>query len=278
MLDCRDEAFSPAIWVSGLRFMSTRNYRNWNYGFLLHNLVSRDFKVRYRNMSLGVFWSLINPLVMMGVLTFVFTKIFATSVPNFHVFVLTGLVPYSFFALAWGSATNSVLENAGLVKRVGVPREIIPISVVLANGVHFLIQTGLLLLIVLAGGYGVNRYWLWLPVVLGLELLFACGLSLISSALDVYFRDVRYVVESANTVLFWLVPIFYSFAIIPPAYHALYQYNPIAAVVMACRNVLLEAKAPPSSLLEKLVLVSLGFLVFGFWFFGRLKRRFADYL
>lgn len=98
-----------------------------------------------------------------------------------------------------------MLENAGLVKRVAVPREIIPISVALANSIHFLIQIGLLLLIALMSGYGANPYWMWLPVVLGLELLFVCGLSLISSALDVHFRYVRYVVESLNTVLFWLV-------------------------------------------------------------------------
>jgi ABC-type polysaccharide/polyol phosphate export permease len=202
----------------------------------------------------------------------------ASNVPDFHIFVLTGLVPYSFFSLAWGSATNSVLDSAGFVKRVRMPREIIPISVVLANGIHFLIQIGLLLIVVVAGGYRVNRYWLWLPFVLGLELVFVCGLSLISSALDVYFRDVRYLVESLNTVLFWLLPIVYSFAIIPPAYHGVYQYNPVAAVVLACRSILLEARAPTGSLLEKLFVVSLGSLAFGFWFFGRLKRKFADYL
>jgi lipopolysaccharide transport system permease protein len=258
--------------------MFTRDYRNWNYRYLLHNLVSRDFKIRYRNMSLGIFWSLLNPLVMMAVLTFVFTKILPSNMPDFHIFVLAGLVPYSFFSLTWVSATNSLLENAGFVKRVRMPREIIPISVVLANGIHFLIQLGLLLTVVVAGGYGINRYWLWLPFVLGLEVVFVCGLSLISSALDVYFRDVRYVVESLNMLLFWLVPIVYSFAIIPPAYHGVYQYNPVAAVVLACRNILLEAKAPAGSLLEKLFLVSLGSLAFGFWFFGRLKRKFADYL
>jgi ABC-type polysaccharide/polyol phosphate export permease len=136
----------------------------------------------------------------------------------------------------------------------------------------------LLVLLALAAGYGVNRYWLWLPVVLGLELLFVIGLSLASSALDVYFRDVRYVVESTNLLLFWMVPIFYSFESIPPAYHTFYQLNPIAAVVLACRNVLLEAKAPPASLLTKLTFVSLAALGLGWGIFARLKRRFADYL
>lgn len=105
-----------------------------------------------------------------------------------------------------------------------------------------------------------------------------CGLCLITSALDVYFRDIRYVVESSNTVLFWLVPIFYSFAMIPPEYRALYQFNPVAAVVLACRAILLEGRMPPTPLLIKLPLVSLGFLAIGFAVFGRLKRKFADYL
>lgn len=249
-----------------------------NHGFLLSNLILRDFRIRYRNMSLGVFWSLLSPLVMMAVLTFIFTKIFQSGIANFHVFVLCGVIPFSFFAVAWVSGTMSVFGNASLVKRVILPREVVPISTVLANCLHFLIQIGLLLAIVLAAGYGVNRYWLLLPAVFGLEVVFVCGLSLVSSALDVYFRDMRYVVESANTVLFWLVPIFYPFGIIPAQYHSVYQYNPIAAVVLACRNILMDATAPPPTLLWKLLLVSFFSLAFGFWFFGRLKRRFADYL
>jgi len=89
---------------------------------------------------------------------------------------------------------------------------------------------------------------------------------------------VRYVVESSNTILFWMVPIFYRFTDVPEQFHSLYQYNPIAAVVLACRHILLEAKAPPSSLIWKLALVSGSSLLVGFWVFGRLKRKFADYL
>ena len=230
-------------------------------------------------MSLGVFWSLLNPLVMMGMLWFVFTKIFPNnSVPHFAVFVLCGLVPYNFFTLAWATATTSIIDNANLIKRVPVPREIIPITTVLANCVHLLIQIALLLTLVLSIGKGVNRYWLWLPFIWGCEVVFVCGLGLIFAGLNVYIRDVRYVVESANVVLFWVVPIFYSFALIPPAYKELYNLNPLAALIMASRDILLETTAPPESLLIKLVLCSTGMFVLGFCVFRKLKAGFYDYL
>ncbi len=255
--------------------------RRWNgdYGFLLQNLIVKDFKIRYRNMSLGVLWSLVNPLVMMSVLTFVFTKVLPNNaIPNFPVFVMCGLVPFNFFTVAWVTGTTSLLDGASLVKRVPIPREIIPISTVLANGLHFLIQISLLLLMASLSGLPVNRYWLLLIPVFGLEIVFVCGMALISSALNVFIWDVRYVVESANSVLFWLVPIVYSFAIIPQEYREIYQYNPVAAVVMACRSILLEGKAPAASILIKLTWSSCLMLALGFGAFRLLRRKFFDYL
>lgn len=250
-----------------------------DYLFLLQHLMVKDFKVRYRNMSLGVFWSLLNPLIMMSVLWFVFTRIYPNNaIPHFGAFVLCGLVPYNFFSLAWVTGASSLVENATLIKRVPVAREIVPIAGVLSMGIHLLIQISLLLVAVLLSGKGVNWYWAWLPVIWGLEVVFVCGLALMFSSLNVYVRDIRYVIESANTILFWLVPIFYPFSIIPKAYRGVYQLNPVAALVLACRNILLDGIAPPTPLLLKLAISSTLVFLAGIAVFRLLRRRLFDYL
>jgi ABC-type polysaccharide/polyol phosphate export permease len=247
--------------------------------FLLQNLILKDFRIRYRNMSLGILWSLINPMVMMGVLTFVFHGVVGGDrSPAFPLFVLCGLVPYNFFSGALIAGTTSMVDSAGLVKRLPVPREVVPIAAVLSNGVHLLIQGALLLGLTLAYGLRPGVQWLWLVPIWTLYVIFVCGLALGASAINVFIRDTRYVVESFNLVLFWLVPIFYSFSIIPAKYIEVYKFNPVAALVLAMRNILIDRIAPPMSLVVNMVIAACVAMGLGLIIFRRLKPRFYEHI
>jgi lipopolysaccharide transport system permease protein len=254
--------------------------RAWrgDLAFLLECLILKDFRVRYRNMSLGLMWSLLNPLIMMGVLTFVFTKVFPNPNKQFPAFVLCGIVPFNFFTIAWGSGTTSIVDNASLVKRIPIPREIVPIAAVLSNCIHLVIQIGLLLACALIFGGHVSIQWLWLPLLWLLEIVFVCGLALLTSSINVYVRDTRYIVESINTVLFWLVPIFYGFEAVPRQLVEFYQFNPIAALVLCMRHILLQATAPPMATILKLGAVAFVTLAFGTFVFRNCKDAFYEHI
>jgi lipopolysaccharide transport system permease protein len=230
-------------------------------------------------MSLGILWSLINPLVMMGVLAFIFGGVFGNpKSPSFPLFILCGLVPFNFFTGSLLSGTSSVVDAAGLIKRVPVSRAVVPIASVLSNCVHLLIQLALLLGLTLFYRLPPARPWLWLPVVWFLYIAFVCGLALGASAINVFIRDTRYVVESFNVILFWLVPIFYSFTIIPAKYAVVYRFNPVAALVMAMRDILIDHHAPAGSIVTNMAIAAAISLTVGGAIFARLKPRFYDYI
>jgi lipopolysaccharide transport system permease protein len=244
--------------------------------YLLYQLVLKDFRVRYRNTAAGLLWSLLNPLVMMVVLTVVISSIGRSPVPNFPVFVLIGLIPWNFFSLTLSAATSSIVDNAILVKKIAFPRSFLPVSVVLANLVHFVINLGLLFVFLVF--YRTPLTWaaLCLPAIVLLQIGLLVGLSLLLAGLHVHYRDIRYLVDSVLMILFWLSPIFYPLSLVPHWLLGPYLLNPVAGLIDAYREVLLQGQLPSLLSLGSSAAVSVTLLGVGFLIFGRQQKHFAD--
>jgi ABC-type polysaccharide/polyol phosphate export permease len=253
----------------------------WAHRFALRNLVMKDFRIRYRNMSLGMIWSVLNPLTMLGVLVVIFTYVYPQEgQAYFPVSVLLGLVSYNLLSLCIPAATGAVLENAALVKKTVFPRQLLPISVVLSQTLQILVQLGLVVIFMVLFRVPVTVKFLLAPFIFGVLLLFVIGVGLTCSALSVIFRDVRYIVESYLTILFWLSPVFYPLTIVhqkfPKLVFGVYVLNPLAGCIEALRRVLLYDRYPDGVSFAIAVIVSVSTLVMGFALFSRLQRRFAD--
>lgn len=251
----------------------------WRYRELIRNMVARDLKVRYRNSVLGFAWCLLNPLLMMAVFTVVFTVLLKSNIPNFPVFVLTGLLAWNLHSTAVMGAIGSVVGNAGLVMKVYFPREVLPISVVLSNTVNFVLALIALFAVVFVSGIQLSSSLLLLPAILFVQVVFTLGLALFLSALTVFFRDVEIIMETLLLAWFFLTPIFYRIEDLVPAYSRLmYIANPMASIVSAYRDVLYHGGMPAMDFLGRTFVTSLVVLVVGYVFFRRCARRFGEEL
>lgn len=253
----------------------------WDYRFALKHLLLKDFRIRYRNMSLGVAWSILNPLVMLGILLALFSFIYPQrGIPNFSIFLLAGLVCYNLVNLAVPPATSCILDNASIVKKIVFPRFMLPVSVVLSQSLHVLIQLLIIFCFTAALGVSVTAYWLWIPIALFVELIFVLGLAMIASALNVYFRDVRYVVENSLAILFWLSPVFYPLTAVTEQSRwwigLIYQLNPLAGCIDAMRKAILYASHPDPLAFGLATAVALIFLGVGLMVFNRMESVFSD--
>lgn len=260
------------------RFRSLTAYR-----FALWTLIQKDFKVRYRNMSLGILWSVINPLVMLGVLLIVFTFIH----PNHHVvffpvFMLIGLVVFNFTALCLPASTTSVIDNAPLVKKVIFPRELVPLAAVFSQLAHMGIQLLILFAFLFVFRVPVSWTWLWMFPCLLVLLVFLLGAAFALSALHVYYRDMLYLVDSLLKVFFWLTPIFYDLKQValnlPRPLYYIYLLNPMAGCIDGLRSALLMGQQPDMEALGVAALVSFVMLISGWWIYQGRMHLFADEL
>ena len=174
----------------------------YQYRELLKTNVKKEIRGKYKGCFLGVLWSFLNPLLMVLVYALVFSVILKQDIPNYVIFLIVGVIPWNFFTTVIMQGTNCIWINGGIIKKVYFPREILPVSVVLAGLVNFLISCVIIFIFVLFSGMGFSIHLIWLPLIAILQTLFSLGLLFILSAVDVYVRDVEYLMNFLISLLF----------------------------------------------------------------------------
>ncbi len=250
----------------------------WAYRELLYFLVWRDIKVRYKQTVLGAAWAIIQPFFTMVVFSLFFgslAKMPSDGIP-YPIFAYTALVPWTFFANGLTQASNSLVGNSGLIKKVYFPRLAIPIAGVLSNLVDFALAFVVLLFMMIYFKLWPTAAILWLPLLLLLAFVTALGVGLWFSALNVEFRDVRYVVPFLTQFWMFATPVAYPSSLLHEPWRTLYGLNPMAGVVEGFRWALLGNVAAPGPLIWASAAAALVILVSGAFYFRRMERTFAD--
>ncbi len=250
----------------------------WEYRELLYFLVWRDVKVRYKQTALGVLWAIIQPVMTMVVFSLFFGKLgkMASDGIPYPIFSFAALVPWTFFSNGLTQASNSLVGSANLIKKVYFPRLTIPIATVLAGVVDFVLAFAVLLVMMLWYGITPTINVLWLPLFLLLALVASLGVSLWLSALNVEYRDVRYVVPFLTQFWLFATPIAYSSHLLPEPWRTLYGLNPMVGVVEGFRWALLGTGTAPGPIVAVSALAALLLMTSGAFYFRRMEKTFAD--
>jgi ABC-type polysaccharide/polyol phosphate export permease len=258
----------------------TEATRGRNWLFVLGVLTRHEFQARYRAQALGVVWSLLNPLVMMAILSLVFTRVFRSSTPNFPIFTLIGVIVWQFVSAAATAGATAFVSNADLVKRTVFRRELLPISYVLSYGINFLMESSLLLVFIpiFPSAFRLSPALLIVPPLLVALLLLLFGIALAVSVLNVIYRDVAYLVQTGLTILYWLTPVFYPFDIIPFPYRTVLQCNPFGAIMTAVRGAIMTGSYPSALGWASVWLPSLVIFGLGYAIFRHYERMVLDYV
>ena len=209
----------------------------YQYRELLKTNVKKEIRGKYKGSFLGILWSFLNPLLTVLVYAIVFPYIMRVQVPNYLIFLIVAIIPWNFFTTCITTGCNCVWLNGGIIKKVYFPREILPISVILAGLVNFLISCVIILIFLLFGGVGFSIHLLWLPIIAIIQSALSLGLLFILSAINVYVRDVEYVVAFVINLLFYGTPILYTVDMFPKQISFLLQINPLAHLIDAYRSI-----------------------------------------
>ena len=251
----------------------------WEYRELLYFLAWRDIKIRYKQTALGLAWAVLQPLITMLIFALFFGKL--AKMPSDHIpyplFAFAALVPWTFFANGLTQASNSLVGSANLIKKVYFPRLVVPISVVLAGLPDFLLSFIVLLgLMLYYGIFPQLSVVLWLPLLLLLACATALGVGLWLSALNVKYRDVRYIVGFLTQIWMFATPVVYPASLLGGKWRLIFSINPMVGVVEGFRWALLKTDTAPGPSILVSAATAVVILITGTFYFRRMEKTFAD--
>lgn len=263
----------------------------WNnfkrYQFLMSQLISRDFKVKYKRSVLGVVWSLLYPVLMMAVMAMVFSQMFKFKVEgiNYLVYLMTGIVMFQYFSEASNTAMTSVVGNFGLLNKVYIPKYIFPLAKCLFVGINFVLTLIPWFILILLTQFGlgqypasINWYYLILPYIFLCLFIFTVGMGLLLSCISVFLRDVFYIYGIVLTIWQYFTPVFYSIEILPPSLQGLFKFNPLYQFITAAREIVLYGQCPSILSIAIMGLMAVGTLLIGGIVFKKNQDKFIYYI
>lgn len=248
----------------------------WGARELTGSLVGRELRARYKGSALGFAWSLLNPLLMMAVYSLVFAHVMRVQVPHYGVFLLAGLLPWSWFAAGATACAQAVTGNAGLVKKVRFPQEILPLVQVLTHGAHYLLALPVLAGFMLLDGVVPGLALLWLPVLLLIQGAFTLGLGLILATANAFFRDVEQLLGPLLMAWFYLTPVVYPLTFLPEQYRCWLLLNPLTGLFGGYQAIFAQNNAPDLGGLAYAGAWAAGLLILGWWCFAARRHDFAE--
>jgi len=252
-----------------------RYFKNlYRYQYLLLDLIGRDLKVKYRRSVLGLLWSILNPLLMMLVITAVFSRIFKFGVEFFPIYYLTGSTLFNFMSESTSNAMVSIIQAAPLIKKVYIPKYIFPVEKILFAFVNLLFSLIAVVFVIIILGMQVHWTILLFPIPLLLILVFAIGLGLILSSANVFFRDISHLYSVWTTAWFYLTPVIYPINVLPDTVQKIVKLNPLYYYIDYFRQIVMYGTVPSLRFNLICITCSTGFLILGLYIFLKKQDKF----
>jgi lipopolysaccharide transport system permease protein len=246
------------------------------YRQMLESLVLTDLRTRYKGSFIGFFWTLLNPLLLLIVYSIVFKYVVRIQLENYTAYLFIGLISWSILSQAITAGAGAIVRNAGLVKKIYFPKEILPLSVVAGGMVNFLFSLIVLIPILVFSKITVGWPLLMFPLVLLVYFIFTISFTLLISGLNVYFRDLEHIMGILVMVWFYLTPIVFPSNMIPKEIGFIFEYNPMKIIIESFHQILFYNEFPSVIALLKVGLFSIVFLIISLKIFNKLSRNFAE--